>query len=64
MFQCKYTRMKRLFQNQWGCDPGDLPAAYMTRDRMKYIRMYHDRHKETGIDEITWAAFGKILRRR
>ena len=54
MFRWKYTRLKALFRMQWGCDPRELPAAYMTRDRLKYIRMYHESYGDKGIDEITW----------
>ena len=55
MFRWKYTRLKALFRMQWGCDPRELPAAYMTRDRLKYIRMYHESYGDKGIDEITWS---------
>jgi len=55
MFRRRKTRMTALLRKQWGSDPRELAAAYMTRDRLPYIRMYHDRCREKGIDEITWS---------
>ena len=55
MFVRRKTRMKALFRRQWGCDPRESAAAYMTRERLKYIRMYHDICGEKGVDEITWS---------
>ena len=55
MCRRKKIRMKALLRDQWGRDPRELAAAYMTRDRLPYIRMYHDICAEKGVDEITWS---------
>ena len=44
-----------MIRRQWGCDPRDLPTAYMVEDRMKSIRMYQEEYGQGGIDAITWS---------
>ena len=55
MFGSRKNRMRMQFLKQWGSDPRELPAAHMTRERLPYIRMYHDVCREKGVDEITWS---------
>lgn len=44
-----------MFRQQWGCDPRDLPAAYMSRDRLKLTRLYYEKYCRGGTDDVTWS---------
>ena len=55
MFGSRKKRMRAQFLKGWGSDPRELSAAHMTRERLPYIRMYHDICRDEGVDEITWS---------
>ena len=55
MFGRRKKRIESMIRRQWGCDPRDLPTAYMVEDRMKSIRMYQEEYGQDGIDAITWS---------
>lgn len=51
----KKRRTMQMFRQQWGCDPRDLPAAYMSRDRLKLTRLYYEKYGRGGTDDVTWS---------
>ena len=55
MFGRRKKRIESMIRRQWGCDPRDLPTAYMVENRMKSIRMYQEEYGQDGIDAITWS---------
>ncbi len=55
MFGYGKRRIMDRLRRQWGCDPRELPAAYMVRDRIKQIGLYQEGHGGNGVDEITWS---------
>ena len=53
MFFKKRRAIER-FRLLWGCNPNELPAAYMTRDRIKEISLYYQEYGQGEVDDVTW----------